>query len=126
MNMGENFDLGNLRLLNDVEEIEIETETAQEERDRRILWVVVVGSKPYVRSANGQKGHWYHELIAKSAGAVYADGHRIPFQAVPVSDAETLTKVSEAYMRKYAHYPDDVAWLVSPAVLPTTLRLEPV
>jgi len=123
--MSEHFDLGNLRLLNDIEEFEVETDAAQEERDRRVVWVVVVGADPYVRSANGQKGHWYRELIAKSVGAIYADGRRIPFHAVPVSDAETLTQVSEAYMRKYAQYPDDVAWLVSSEVLATTLRLEP-
>ena len=124
--MSQHFDLDELRLLTDAEEVEIETEIVQEQQDRRVIWIVVVGSHPYVRSVNAKQGHWYQELIAKSAGAIHASGRRIPVRAVPVSDAETLMQVSEAYVRKYPHYPDDVAWLIGPEVLPTTLRLEPI
>jgi len=124
--MSQHFDLDELRLLNDAEEVEIETDIVQEQQDRRVIWIVVVGSHPYVRSVNAKQGHWYQELIAKSAGAIHASGQRIPVRAFPVSDAETLMQVSEAYVRKYPHYPDDVAWLIGPEVLPTTLRLEPI
>lgn len=124
--MGQHFDLDELQLLNDAEEVEIETEILQEQQDRRVIWIVVVGSHPYVRSVNGKQGHWYQELIAKSAGAIHVSGRRIPVRAVPVSDAETLMQVSEAYVCKYPHYLDDVAWLISSEVLPTTLRLGPI
>src|SRR5271165_88253 len=108
MKMSTHFGLDELRLLNYAEEIEIETEIVQEEKDRRVIWVVVVGSHPYVRSVNGKQGHWYQELIAKSEGAIHAGGRRIPVKAMPVSDVGILMQVSEAYLRKYAHYPDDV------------------
>ncbi len=124
--MRESFGPDDLRLLNDIEEIEVEIDTVQEQQDRRTIWVVVVGSDAYVRSVNGKQGHWYQELVAKSVCSVYADGQRIPVQAVPVSDAETQAQVSVAYMRKYWQYPHDVAWLVGAEVLPTTLRLEPI
>ena len=124
--MSQHFDLVELQLLNDAEDVEIETEIVQEQQDRRVIWIVVVGLHPYVRSVNAKQGHWYQELIEKSAGAIHASGRRIPVRAVPVSEVETLMQVSEAYVRKYGHYPDDVAWLIGPEVLPTTLRLEPI
>jgi hypothetical protein len=126
MKMSTHFGFDELRLLNHAEEIEIETEIVQEAQNRRVIWVVVVGSHAYVRSVNGKQGHWYQELIEKSAGAIHASGRRIPVRAVPVSEVEILMQVSEAYVRKYGHYPDDVAWLIGPEVLPTTLRLEPI
>jgi hypothetical protein len=126
MKMSQHFDSDELRLLKDVEEVEIETAIVQEQQDRRVIWIVVVGLHPYVRSVNAKQGHWYQELIAKPAGAIYASGRRIPVRAVPVSDAETLMRVSEAYVSKYPHYPDDIAWLISPEVIQTTLRLEPI
>jgi hypothetical protein len=122
--MCESFSPDDLRLLDEIEEIEVEIE--QEQPHRRTIWVVVVGADAYVRSVKGTLGHWYQELVAKSACSVFADERRIPVQAVSVSDAETQAKVSKAYVRKYGMYPHDVSWLVGPKVLPTTLRLEPI
>ena len=124
--MCESFRADDLELLSDIEEIEVETETLQEQPHRRTVWVVVVGSDVYVRSVNGKEGHWYQELVAKSACSVYADDRRIPVQGVPVSDAAIQAQVNVAYVRKYSMYPDDVAWLVGPDVFPTTLKLQPV
>ena len=62
--MSQHFDLNELQLLNDAEEVEIETKIVQEQQDRRVIWIVVVGSHPYVRSVNAKQGHWYQELIA--------------------------------------------------------------
>lgn len=120
------FDERALRLLDETEEIEIETRVPNtHDVHRATLWVVVVGSDVYVRSANGEQGHWYQELTANPAGAIYADEERLPIHAAPVADTELQLKVSEAYLRKYAQYPHDVAWITGPAVLATTLRLEP-
>ena len=118
------LDEDNVRLLSEAEEIEIETVPSGAQTHRATIWVVVVDSKVYVRSANGEQGHWYQELTANPVGAVYADGRRIAVRAVPVSDSTIHSQVSEAYKRKYAEYPQDVAWLLRPDVLPTTLRLE--
>ena len=126
--MNKHFDQRELRLLQDAEEIEIETGTEQSETgmpQRTVLWVVVVGEDVYVRSVNGEQGHWYQHLTANPAGVNYADDRRMPVHAAPVSDTQLQLKVSDAYLRKYWQYPQDVAWIVGPAVLATTLRLEP-
>ncbi len=126
--MSKHFDEHELRLLKDAEEIEIETGAELLETDkiqRTVLWVVVVGQEVYVRSVNGTQGHWYQHLTANPAGVIYADEIRMPVHAAPVFDTQLQRKVSEAYLRKYAQYPQDVAWIIGPEVLATTLRLEP-
>ena len=126
--MSEHFDQRALQLLDDAEEIEIETRIEPADKgvpQRTVLWVVVVGADVYVRSVNGEQGHWYQHLTANPAAAIYADDERMPVHAAPVSDTEVQLKVSAAYLRKYAQYPQDVAWIIGPSVLATTLRLEP-
>jgi hypothetical protein len=126
--MSKHFDQRELRLLGDTEEIEIETcmglpETA--EPKRTVVWVVVVGEDVYVRSVNGEQGHWYQHLAANPVGAIYAHDSRLPIRAVGVIDTQTQLKVSEAYLHKYRQYPQDAAWIITPTVLATTLRLDP-
>ena len=126
--MSKHFDQHELRLLQDAEEIEIETCTEQSETgqpQRAVLWVVVVSDDVYVRSVNGEQGHWYQHLTANPAGVIYADDRRMPVHAAPVSDKEVQLQVSDAYLRKYGQYPQDVAWIIDTAILATTLRLEP-
>ena len=124
--MGRHFEHSELRLLNDTEEIEIEPwMSGTEEQHRRTIWVVVVGSEAYARSVKGTEGCWYQALTTHSVGAIYADEHRISIRCVPVSDVLIQSEVSEAYQRKYAQYPHDVAWIIGPEARQTTLRLEP-
>ena len=124
--MGQHFEQHELRLLDDIEEIEIEILRSDTQKlHRATLWVVVVASDVYVRSVNGAEAHWYQHLIGKSPGTIYANDKQLPIHAVPVADAEIRVEVSEAYQRKYALYPQDVAWIVGPEVQRTTLRLEP-
>jgi hypothetical protein len=124
--MGRKFGPGELRLLGDTEEVEIEPlMSGAQERRRRTIWVVVVGSEVYARSVNGTQGHWYQALTTSPLGAIYAKDQRMPVRCVPVSDAQVQEQVSEAYERKYAPYPQDVAWITGPQALQTTLRLEP-
>lgn len=124
--MDKHFAAYELRLLDDTEEIEIETVRSDtKEAQRAVVWVVVVDCEAYVRSVNGAQGHWFQQLAANPRGAIYAEDQQMPIRAVPVSDSDIQLKVSEAYARKYAFYPQDVAWMVGPEVLSTTLRLEP-
>jgi len=124
--MIEQFEERELRLLRETEEIEIETTLNQtRELHRATVWVVVVGSDVYVRSVNGAQGHWYQQLTANRIGSIYADEKRLPVRAAPVSDAQLLEQVNDAYLSKYGHYPHDVAWIIGPQVTPTTLRLHP-
>jgi hypothetical protein len=125
--MTEQFEERELRLLHETEEIEIETllSETRNELHRVTVWVVVVGSHAYVRSVNGEQGHWYRQLSANRVGSIYAGEKRMPIRAVPVSDAQLLEQVNDAYLSKYGHYPHDVAWIIGPQVSPTTLRLHP-
>lgn len=126
--MTQHFDQRELRLLHETEEIEIETSAPGSDPEglqRAVLWVVVVGEDVYVRSVNGEQGHWYQHLTKDRAAVIYADERRMPVRAAAVSDTQLQLKVSEAYLRKYAQYPQDVAWIIGPGVLATTLRLEP-
>jgi hypothetical protein len=124
--MGQHFEQHHLRLLDDTEEVEIETARSDTQKlQRATIWVVVVGPDVYVRSVNGDQAHWYQQLIDESAATIYANDQPIPIHAVPVPDALIRTQVNEAYQRKYALYPQDVAWIVAPEVQRTTLRLEP-
>ncbi|MGD0491290.1 MAG: DUF2255 family protein [Steroidobacteraceae bacterium] len=126
--MSKHFDQSQLRLLDDVEEIEIETRTGLLETDtpqRTVVWVVVVDEDVYVRSVNGELAHWYQHLTANPVGAIYADDRRLPIHAAPALDPQLQLRVSEAYLRKYRQYPQDAAWLIVPTVLATTLRLDP-
>jgi hypothetical protein len=124
--MGRKFSQTELRLLSDTEEVEIEPLISEpQDRHRRTIWVVVVGSEAYARSVNGDLGHWYQALTTNPVGAIYAKDQCIPIRCVPVADALLQQQVSEAYQHKYAPYPQDVAWITGPEALKTTLRLEP-
>lgn len=124
--MSDHFDPEIVRLLSEIEEIEIETVPLNvPELHRVTIWVVVVGMDVYARSVNGTRGRWWQELTTNPIGAIYADNQRIPVHAFPVTDEVTQARVSEAYLRKY----HDSEWappMVVPEVLPTTLRLEPI
>lgn len=123
--MEPNFELNNLRLLHDAEEVEIEVDATPAQPHRVVVWIVTVGCKPYVRSVNGGEGHWYQLLLAKSVATLHADDRVIRVRAVPISDSDTQAEISVEYLRKYAQYPQDAAWMVAPKVCATTLRLEP-
>ena len=78
----------------------------------------------YVRSVRGRQGRWYQEITAKPHGAVEVEGHHLAVQAVPVTDEAAISRVSNAYLRKYRQSPY-VSSIVEPQTLPTTLRLDP-
>lgn len=126
--MHTHFELPDLRLLQDTEEIEVEVETSAAgplARCRSTIWIVVVGEEVFVRSVNGEQGHWYQALTQRAVGKLCTEDRHIPIRAERISETELQQQVSEAYLRKYAQYPDDVAWMVGPTAAPTTLRLRP-
>jgi hypothetical protein len=120
------FDRNHLQMLSDAEEIVLELDSAPQDLQQVVLWVVAVGPNLYVRSVNGQHGHWYQKLLTESQASIRAEDQILPVRAVPVSDQNTWTQVSCEYLRKYAQYPQDAAWLVTPEIVATTMRLEPV
>lgn len=122
--MPEQFDTNVLNQLAHIDEIDIETYSGTGQTHRTIIWVVVDGHKVYVRSFRGEKGRWYQEIMVNPSGTIHMDGQRLPVHAIPVTDEETITRVSKEILHKY-HNSNSARRMVREEVLPTTLRLEP-
>ena len=122
--MPKHFDANVLNQLTNAEEIHLETHSSTGRTHRTIVWVVVEDHDVYVRSVRGHQGRWYQEITANLHGAIEVDGHHLAVEAVPVTDQATISRVSNAYLRKYRQSPY-VGSIVRPETLPTTLRLDP-
>jgi hypothetical protein len=119
------FAPADLAVLSEAVEIEIETRAdAEAPLHRTIIWVVTDGPDAFIRSVNGSVARWYREAIAYPRVVVHAHGRALPVRAVPTPDLDSVARTSAALERKYAGDPDLGSMLV-PAILPTTLRLEP-
>lgn len=125
--MNDSFDTETLHLLDETDEVRIETRrNAGSPVHRVIIWVVVVEGEVYVRSVRGAKGRWYRELSSNPEGALHVGERRIPVRAAPATDETTVEAVSGAYRSKYEEtLPGPTAAMVRPDVLPTTLKLSP-
>ena len=125
--MNGSFDTETLRLLDETDEVYIETRrNAESSEHRTIVWVVVVEGEVFVRSVRGTKGRWYREISSNPEGALHVGDRRIQVRAAPATDAPTVDAVSEAYESKYEEaWPGPTAAMVRPDVLPTTLKLSP-
>ncbi len=125
--MNEHFAPETLNLLDETQEVHIETRRDENSPvHRTIVWVVVVDGEVYVRSVRGTKGRWYREISGNSAGALHVGDRRIPVRAAPATDAPTTQAVSDAIRSKYERdWPGPTAAMLRPDVLPTTLKLSP-
>jgi hypothetical protein len=119
------FDAETLRLLDETDEVYVETRSdADSPEHRTIVWVVVVEGEVFVRSVRGRKGRWYRELSGNPEGALLVGERRIPVRSAPATDDATIEAVSEAYRSKYEEsWPGPTAAIVRSDVLPTTLKL---
>lgn len=123
--MAARFDPALTRALATIEEVDIETSRAPERPTRRVtIWIVVVGDEVYVRSVRGPVGRWYRDARANPRAALHLGDRSVAVHAVPVTDAATIGRVSEAFRSKYAASPYAPP-MVRDEVLETTLRLDP-
>ena len=118
------FNSADLALLDQAEEVDIETRPPDGEAHRATIWVVVDDGAAYVRSVRGPAGRWYRELLANPAGAVHVDGRRFPVTAIPAADPDSVERVSAALRRKYTGV-QGLDPMLKPETFETTLRLEP-
>jgi hypothetical protein len=117
-----NFAAETLRALQTLQEVKIRTE---EHADIAVtIWIVVADEEVYVRSVRGPKGRWYQDLKAGGPATLEFQGKRVPVQAAPVADAQSVERASREYLAKYQSSPYAKP-MVRADVLPTTLRLEP-
>ena len=122
---GMSFKPDELALLDEAEEVEIETRAPGGPVHRATIWIVVDGDAAYVRSVRGPAGRWYRELLANPAGAIHVDGRRLPATAIPAADPDSVDRVSAALRRKYRREGGSLESMLEPETLETTLRLEP-
>ncbi len=113
-----------LGLLERTEEVEIETSTSGGGTHRTIIWIVVDGHVPFIRSVRGPAGRWYREALAQPAVTIHAAGQAMAARAVRAVDPDSIARCSAALRRKYASDPS-LDLMLRPEVLSTTLRLEP-
>jgi hypothetical protein len=125
--MNDSFDAQILALLDETEEVRIETRRDEEAPEHRtIIWVVVTGGEVFVRSVRGPKGRWYREISSHPEGALHAGDTRIPVRAASATEESTVEAVSEAIRSKYEQSaPGPTAAMLRPETLPTTLKLSP-
>jgi hypothetical protein len=116
------FDADTLRELRDFQEVAIRTEKHPE--SAVVIWVVVADDEVFVRSVRGSKGRWYRDLATGGSATLELARRRLAVQALPATDADSTTRASREYLRKYqpSHYAQA---MVRAEVLPATLRLEP-
>ena len=77
--MSSSFDPETLSLLDETEEVYIETRRdADSPEHRTIIWVVVVGGEVFVRSVRGPKGRWYQRDLRQPRRRVARGRHPHP------------------------------------------------
>jgi hypothetical protein len=118
------FSPEDVALLDTAEEVEIETQAPDQEARRTTIWVVVDDGEAFVRTFKGPDSRWYRDAVANPAVAIHVAGRRLPATAIPATDPDSIERTSAGFTRKYARDPAAKA-MIAPAVLDTTLRLEP-
>ena len=118
------FKPDDLALLDEAEEVDIESQAHEGPAHRATIWVVVDEGSAYVRSVRGPAGRWYRELLANPAGALHVDGKRLPVTAIPAADPDSVERVSAALRRKYKGV-TGLSSMLKRGTFETTLRLEP-
>ena len=118
------FEESDLDLLATAKEIRVETRSRSGEVHKTIVWPLVRDGVVYLRSYRGPGGRWYREALADPSIALLFDRRRLPARAVPATDDASVEACSAALRDKYRRSYSLEAMLV-PAVLPTTLRIEP-
>lgn len=117
---------GELNRIGQAEELRIAGLKADDTlRKAVIIWVVRVGDDLYVRSVNGRSAGWFRGTQDQHKGRIWAGGVQKDVTFVEESDRGTNDLIDDAYLTKYAHYPQWVAPMVTAEVRAATLKLVP-
>jgi hypothetical protein len=121
---GMRFAPDDLALLDETEEIEIETAVPGGPTHRTIIWIVVDGDEVFVRSVRGTRARWYQEVVADPKITIHAGGRALSAVAEPASDPDSIGRVNAALTRKYEGVSGYEPMLV-PDIFDTTLKITP-
>jgi hypothetical protein len=86
--------------------------------------VVLDDGTPYIRTWRGPQSRWYREITANPVATLLVGTRQLPVRAVPAPEAVHVEAASSGFEQKYGGDPATRA-MMAPAVLSTTLRLEP-
>ena len=98
---GSGLDRATLANLDESIEVDMVTARRDGSLSRRPIWAVVVDGNAYVRSYRGESGAWYRRARTDGLATIGVDGREIEVGVEPVSDEETIRKVSSAFRAKY-------------------------
>jgi len=118
------FEPGELALLAETREIEIETAMPGGPAHRTIIWIVVDGDDAFVRSYRGASARWYREAVANPDVTIHAHGLALRARAEAAVDPDSIRRVSDGLVGKYTGR-GGLEPMLGPDVLDTTLRLVP-
>ena len=121
------FDHHTLVRLQDADEIEMRTERSDGVATSRPIWIVVVDGTPYVRSYLGERSAWFRQARARGRAEIGVDGEDVAVALASATGGDLDERISAAYQDKYGRRsPGPTEAMVTPQVVATTLRLEPL
>jgi hypothetical protein len=118
------FSDAELALLDETDEIRIETNAADGGTHRTTIWVMVDGTDVFIRSEYGSTARWYRETVADPAVTIHVQGQALPATAIAATDPESVRRTNDAMSRKYATH-SALGRMQQPEILDMTLRLTP-
>ncbi|MBV8716965.1 MAG: nitroreductase family deazaflavin-dependent oxidoreductase [Chloroflexi bacterium] len=68
---------------------------------KRIVWIIVIGPRIYVRSGVGLGRDWPQNLLANGRAILHVDGREVPVRARHVTDAEEARSMHAPVKAKY-------------------------
>ena len=123
--MDGSFEAETLKLLDETEEVYIETRRdAGAPEHRTVVWAVVVGGMVFARSGRARKGRWYGRSRQTPKALCSWETPASPYAPLPqptVRRSRRLAKRPGANTRR----PGPTAAMVRPDALPMTLKLSP-
>lgn len=93
-------------------------------RRGRIIWIVPVGSRVFIRSTNGRDADWFRWAIATGDGRLQARSTSYDVRFIEADEAD-LDTVDTAYRSKYGRYASIVDHLCEDGPRAATLELLP-
>jgi hypothetical protein len=113
-----------LALLDETEEIEIETAMPGAQSHRTIIWIVVDGDDVFVRSVRGSRARWYQEAAANPAVTIHAGHRALSAIARAAADEDSIARMNAGLERKYKGISGFEPMLL-PDIFDTTLKITP-
>jgi len=107
------------------QEIRVQTRRQDGAIRSTVIWVVVDNDQIFVRSVNGGGGIWYQEALDSGQATLDDQGRHLETKVIPVHDADSITRVTEALKHKYAGVPG-LDEMIRPPALDATFRLDPL